>query len=234
MANFAIPDIPEFSTEMEMLEARDPAHAELFNDVFSQLLENDAYIADYTKVPTLVSSDGIEYMLKKDAEGVYLEKYKYSVFSDRSVSLTGGQSVIPGFLNHGFVEGHDYIVTWNGVKYKATCIKEPKDNGLAVGNLKLSGLSDEETEYPFLIYSYGATSCFVYKETDSKETITLGVVGINTDLDVPSDSSAEDSLRLISKSQLSSLINSVSALQTENEELTLVIADMIGGGEYAE
>lgn len=34
--------------------------------------------------------------------------------------------------------------------------------------------------------------------------------------------------------QIQTLMTQISELQTENEELTLAIADMIGGGEYAE
>ena len=42
MANFEIPDNPNFSTAMRQLESTDPATAELFNALFLQLLENDA------------------------------------------------------------------------------------------------------------------------------------------------------------------------------------------------
>lgn len=43
MSDFLIPDNPEYSVEMRKLEVTDPAHADLFNAMFAQLLENDAY-----------------------------------------------------------------------------------------------------------------------------------------------------------------------------------------------
>lgn len=54
MANFEIPSNPTFSTIMRRLESTDPAAAELFNTMFAQLLENDAFIsALISSMPTL-------------------------------------------------------------------------------------------------------------------------------------------------------------------------------------
>ena len=47
MANFDIPEKPVFNTEMRRLEPTDPAAAELFNGMFEQLLENDAYAGEH-------------------------------------------------------------------------------------------------------------------------------------------------------------------------------------------
>ena len=44
MANYEIPETPEFSAEMRQLEPTDAATAELFNGMFSQLVENDSHL----------------------------------------------------------------------------------------------------------------------------------------------------------------------------------------------
>ena len=42
MANFEIPDNPEFNEALRKLEASDPATADLFNSMFARLMENEA------------------------------------------------------------------------------------------------------------------------------------------------------------------------------------------------
>lgn len=49
MANFEIPDTPEYSGAMRKLESTDKATAELFNGMFEQLLENGAYLQKESK-----------------------------------------------------------------------------------------------------------------------------------------------------------------------------------------
>jgi len=52
MAEFVTKNPPEFSTEMRMLETNDPGHANVFNPLLEQLLNNDAFlkaIADAAK-----------------------------------------------------------------------------------------------------------------------------------------------------------------------------------------
>lgn len=44
MAEFTVKDPPEFSTEMRMLETNDPGHANVFNPLLAQLLNNDAFL----------------------------------------------------------------------------------------------------------------------------------------------------------------------------------------------
>lgn len=212
MANFVIPDFPEFNTEMEMFKTTDRAHADLFNKVFAQLLENDACIAEQTKAVAINSIDGNKYILKRDDEGVYLELYEYTVFKEASASFTGSQMAVSGFMEKGFVEGYRYIVSWNGVDYKTECYKG-NDGDLCVGNGNLCGYSDKTTEHPFLIVSYGGTSSFVYKSTSTKETIKLKVVGINTKVDTVTKSDVADSLRLMSKEQVNALFgNKITAI----------------------
>lgn len=205
MANFVIPDFPEFSSEMKMIETTDRAHADLFNKVFAQFLENDAYMADQIKAAMVHASDGNKYILKKDDEGIYLELYEYTVFKEASVAFTGNQVAVSGFMENGLVEGYRYIISWNGVDYKTNCYKG-NDGDLCIGNGNLCGYADKTTEHPFLIVSYGGTSNFVYKSTASKETIKLKVIGINTKPGTVTDSNVGDSLRLMSKEQVNALL----------------------------
>ena len=44
MADFVILEKPEFNGAMRKLETTDKAHADLFNGMFGQLLENEAYL----------------------------------------------------------------------------------------------------------------------------------------------------------------------------------------------
>lgn len=46
MANFQISSTPAYSGILRMLEATDPAHADIFNPMFLRLLENDAYLKE--------------------------------------------------------------------------------------------------------------------------------------------------------------------------------------------
>lgn len=60
MANFEIPENPEFSTVMRRLETTDPAAADLFNTMFAQLLENDvAIVGGTTKVGNTQKLNGL-------------------------------------------------------------------------------------------------------------------------------------------------------------------------------
>lgn len=44
MANFVIPELPGFNLEVRKLEPADRAHADLFNAIFQQILNNQAYL----------------------------------------------------------------------------------------------------------------------------------------------------------------------------------------------
>ena len=44
MANFQIPGEPGYTEEIRKFETTDPAHADLFNEAFQKLVENDAYL----------------------------------------------------------------------------------------------------------------------------------------------------------------------------------------------
>lgn len=75
MAKFQIPDTPSFSTIMRKLEVTDPAHADLFNKMFQQLLENDEYNNRMAEEHTYVinPSEGKRYEIGVDEQGVFLQ-----------------------------------------------------------------------------------------------------------------------------------------------------------------
>lgn len=49
MANFEIPESPEFSTTLRRLEKSDPGDAELFNGMYARLLENEVSLKNEQK-----------------------------------------------------------------------------------------------------------------------------------------------------------------------------------------
>ena len=44
MGNFLVKEPPEFSQELKTLESTDRAHADVFNALFGQLINNDAFL----------------------------------------------------------------------------------------------------------------------------------------------------------------------------------------------
>ena len=94
MANFEIPDNPEFSTVMRRLETTDPAAAELFNAMFERLLNNDAAIIAGT-IPV-----GDAEKTKK----IETEKLNTSVL-EKALSLTIGMYTFE--LGRGDYTGND-------------------------------------------------------------------------------------------------------------------------------
>ena len=61
MANFEIPESPEFSATLRRLEKTDPAAAELFNNMFARLLENEAaLLGNKTPIVNAHTLDGHE------------------------------------------------------------------------------------------------------------------------------------------------------------------------------
>ena len=77
MAKFQIPDEPSFSTLMRKLEVTDPAHADLFNAMFQQLLENDEYNNRKAEMESFITnpSEGMRYRLGIDEQGVFIEEF---------------------------------------------------------------------------------------------------------------------------------------------------------------
>lgn len=65
MANFPIPDKPEYKRELRMFEPTDRAHSSTFNTPLGQLLENDIYLNEQVeKIKSKVESHagGVEVM----------------------------------------------------------------------------------------------------------------------------------------------------------------------------
>lgn len=53
MSNFTIPDPPTYSNVLRMLETSDPAHADVFNPLYSRLLENEEYLKQQIETQTV-------------------------------------------------------------------------------------------------------------------------------------------------------------------------------------
>lgn len=49
MADFEIPEKPEFSLQIRKFETADPAHADLFNAVIRQMLGNEAFLRAFVE-----------------------------------------------------------------------------------------------------------------------------------------------------------------------------------------
>lgn len=71
MANFIIPDEPEFSADLRKIEPTDPVHADIVNPVFEELLFNTVYLhkqynnlktelekAQYVRIETVIPASG--------------------------------------------------------------------------------------------------------------------------------------------------------------------------------
>ena len=83
MAYFDIPENPEFTEEIRKFETTDPAHADLFNAVVQELLENDVF-------------------LKKD-----LEKHMGSGITESEImewyGQMGGSTDVPDIPSEGYI-----------------------------------------------------------------------------------------------------------------------------------
>ena len=60
MANFNIPDNPEYTDQIRKFETTDPAHADLFNSVAGKLVENDAFLKNAVGEAIEKASDDLE------------------------------------------------------------------------------------------------------------------------------------------------------------------------------
>lgn len=97
------------------------------------------------------------------------------VFSETSVPFASGSELVNGFVEGSFVEGNKYIVKWDGTEYEAYCYVE--DGTYCIGNGVLASMTTE-TDHPFCIVSFGGKACYVYKSTETAESITIGVNGV--------------------------------------------------------
>ena len=98
-----------------------------------------------------------------------------AVFPETPVSFNTGATLVQGFASGFFIEGNKYIVKWKGKEYEAHCYVE--DDTFVIGNGALANMTTE-TDHPFCIVSFGGSACYVYKNTDAVETITMKVDGV--------------------------------------------------------
>ena len=71
MAKFTVKDPPEFSTEMRMLETNDPGHANVFNPLLAQLLNNDAFLKAVADAAKKHMENGEIHVTAQDKEEWY-------------------------------------------------------------------------------------------------------------------------------------------------------------------
>lgn len=88
MANFDIPDNPEFSSELRKFETTDPAHADLFNEVTEKLFTNELALKKMCEKPPL------NYTTNEDIDNIVCGNYNEE--SDTSTDTgSGGTVIIP-------------------------------------------------------------------------------------------------------------------------------------------
>ena len=68
MANFTVKDPPEYNDEMRMLEPNDPGHANVFNPLIAQLLNNDAFLKAIADAAKKHMEDGNPHVTTQDKE----------------------------------------------------------------------------------------------------------------------------------------------------------------------
>ena len=106
----------------------------------------------------------------KEVNGVNI-----AVLPQTSVNFDTGAYLVHGFAENSFIEGNKYIVVWNGKEYEAYCYVE--DGTYIIGNGVLADMTTK-TDHPFCVVSFGGSACYVYKETDTDETITIKINGV--------------------------------------------------------
>ena len=126
--------------------------------------QNDNTQADYIK----------NRLCWKETKGVDI-----AALPETSVAFTSGAELVHGFAENSFIEGNKYIVKWNGTEYEAYCYIE--DGTLIIGNGVLADMTTE-TAHPFCIVSFGGSACYVYKDTETDETITIEVNGVKENI----------------------------------------------------
>lgn len=90
MSSFLIPDDPEYSVEMRKLEVTDPAHADLFNAMFQQLLENDAYFSkQISEIKDIASEEEISEIVQEQIEQAQQQlQNQINTKADKSILLS--------------------------------------------------------------------------------------------------------------------------------------------------
>ena len=98
---------------------------------------------------------------------------KAEILPNTTVSFKSEMSSVTGIGKNHITEGVTYIVTWNGKKYE--CIAHKYGYDLYLGNSALVGDTENDTGEPFTFEAFGATSCYIYKNTNTAEDVTFRV-----------------------------------------------------------
>lgn len=98
---------------------------------------------------------------------------KAEIIPNTTVSFKSEMSSVTGIGKNHITEGVTYIVTWNGKKYE--CIAHKYGYDLYLGNSALVGDTENDTGEPFTFEAFGATSCYIYKNTNTAEDVAIRV-----------------------------------------------------------
>ena len=86
MAIFDIPVNPEYKDELRKLESTDPATAVLFNELFGQMIENDAYlkkeIARRMKMVFITKAEYDERLSAYQSDSTYIDPDSEVLFAE--------------------------------------------------------------------------------------------------------------------------------------------------------
>lgn len=92
----------------------------------------------------------------------------------KKIEFASSNTVYNGVPNYWLDEGGKYDVYWNRQLYECVCFN--RDGALYLGNGSLAGETGGE-EAPFCFVSFGGSSVFVYKDTETAETVDITVIG---------------------------------------------------------
>lgn len=97
MGNFLVKEPPEFSQELKTLESTDRAHADVFNALFGQLINNDAFLAALTRK----TAEAVEEFLtsKGEPEGIASLDEAGKVPKEQIKLVAGDVGALPLFEN---------------------------------------------------------------------------------------------------------------------------------------
>ena len=92
----------------------------------------------------------------------------------KKIEFASSNTVYNGVPNYWLDEGGKYDVYWNRQLYECVCFN--RDGALYLGNGSLAGETGGE-EAPFCFVSFGGSSVFVYKDTETAETVGITIIG---------------------------------------------------------
>ena len=91
MANFIIPENPEFTHEIRAFESTDPAHADLFNTVIQPLVTNDAFLKKQAQQAMQDNEEVVDAL--NSAIGTKANKEEFEIHKNATDSLLGTQDI---------------------------------------------------------------------------------------------------------------------------------------------